>query len=88
MAYDSDHTDANGEEASFEAMRMVLRNDAKLVNMCVAGSSACTLNWRDGATKVIMHVTDEDSDMPWFSENREPGMESIDNTFCVNYYNT
>jgi hypothetical protein len=84
MTQDAANPNAGGQEASFEAMRMVLRNDAALIKSCVSGvtSAACTLNFRAGATKVIMLATDEDSDLPFYAANRETDQSSLANTFC------
>jgi hypothetical protein len=53
------------QEASFEAIRMVLGSTANtdLVASCSKGVT-CQLNWRSNSSKVLMIATNEDSDLP------------------------
>ena len=53
------------QKASLEAIRMVLANNsgADLKKGCVS-TSFCSLNWRNGAERLIVLVTDDASDLP------------------------
>jgi len=62
----------NGQESGLEAIRMFLKKSDKFLdsnnkefNYDVKG-----LAWRSDSTKTIILVTDEDSDLPHYSENR------------------
>ncbi|KAI3637808.1 hypothetical protein MIR68_004457 [Amoeboaphelidium protococcarum] len=77
-----------GQEASFEAMRMALTNQgADMDKKCGSAfsSSECNLSWRQGATKVFLHATDEDSDMPVNPKYRVVGQNSSA-SFCTHVY--
>jgi choice-of-anchor A domain-containing protein len=61
-----------GQESGLEAIRMFLNKSSKFLNK---DNQEFTydiegLSWRDDSTKTIILVTDEDSDLPHYSENR------------------
>jgi len=56
-----------GQESGLEAIRMFLQNSQSFIDKTDGGSK--NLEWRDGSTKTIILVTDEDSDLPHYREN-------------------
>ena len=76
---------ADNREASLEALRTSLESH-DFVAGCRTGSvDACKrINWRDGAKKMFMLITDEDSDLPF-----KPGHQSAgqpESSLCSNVY--
>jgi hypothetical protein len=52
-----------GQEAGLEAIRMSLDGQGKMTEGCAA-SGDCSITWRPEAKRMIIMVTDEDSDLP------------------------
>ena len=52
-----------GQEAGLEAIRMALDGKNSMTTGCTDVAN-CDITWREGAKRVIIMVTDEDSDMP------------------------
>ena len=52
-----------GQEAGLEAIRMALDEEGNMIAGC-ANTDDCSLVWRAGAKRVIIMITDEDSDLP------------------------
>jgi hypothetical protein len=52
-----------GQEAGLEAIRMALDGGHSMIQGC-EGDGACEITWRTGSKRVIIMVTDEDSDLP------------------------
>jgi len=71
-------SDKGGQESGLEAIRMFLKKSNKFLNYSGNGNgngsftSIDKLAWREGSTKTIILVTDEDSDLPHHEENRTP----------------
>ncbi|RKO95649.1 hypothetical protein CAUPRSCDRAFT_12649, partial [Caulochytrium protostelioides] len=65
---------ASGHEAVFEAIRISLSSNpmsttAGFRAACIA-TGTCSFSWRAGATRSIVAMTDEDSDLPTLPANR------------------
>ena len=54
----------SGQEAGLEAIRMSLDGLGHLHKGCESNIIDCSLVWRAGAKRVIIMLTDEDSDLP------------------------
>ncbi len=52
-----------GQEAGLEAIRMALDGKDSMSEGCTDVDN-CKLNWRDNSKRVIIMITDEDSDLP------------------------
>jgi len=65
-----------GQESGLEAIRMFIEKSGKFVNKIgdESGHNKFTttdkINWRENSTKTIIFLTDEDSDLPIYAENR------------------
>lgn len=55
--------DQIGQEAGLEALRMTALNMTDLSAGCAYGTP-CEISWRPDARRMIIMVTDEDSDLP------------------------
>jgi hypothetical protein len=55
---------SHGQEAGLEAIRMALDGEDRMAEGCTDLSTNCKLKWRDGSKRVIIMITDEDSDLP------------------------
>jgi hypothetical protein len=54
---------SSGQEAGLEAIRMALDGKGNLNAGCELDID-CSLVWREGSKRVIIMLTDEDSDLP------------------------
>ncbi len=52
-----------GQESSLEAIRMALDGNNSMAAGCTDVVN-CNITWRDGSKRIIIMITDEDSDMP------------------------
>jgi len=86
---------AGGQEASFEAIRMVLPSRLTGIDMDLGCTSTfggttdrtkCNLKWNSTSSKVIVHVTDEDSDLPTNAAYRMRNQAS--ESGCAGLYNS
>jgi len=68
--------DANGQESGLETIRMLLNKSKKFIDRTEKVNSEKNfvdinkLEWREKSTRTIILVTDEDSDLPIYEENR------------------
>lgn len=76
-----------GQEATFEAIRGVLppNNFAGFTSTCFNCQVPGAKTWRDGAQKVLIVATDEDSDFPTLARYRMPGQTSGVTNAGMNY---
>ena len=54
----------SGQEAGLEAIRMALDGKGSMIAGCIDTIDPCRLLWRPDAKRVIIMLTDEDSDLP------------------------
>jgi hypothetical protein len=54
---------SKGQEAGLEAIRMALDGQNSMTPAC-ADLNDCDITWRAGSKRVIIMITDEDSDLP------------------------
>ena len=54
---------SHGQEAGLEAIRMALDGENSMTAGC-ADVEDCDITWRDNSKRVIIMITDEDSDLP------------------------
>jgi len=66
----------NGHESGLEAIRMFIKNSGKFINKIDSTRGTNNfenineIKWREGSTKTIIFLSDEDSDLPIYEENR------------------
>ncbi|ORX63662.1 hypothetical protein BCR32DRAFT_137965, partial [Anaeromyces robustus] len=82
-----------GQESGLEAIRMFLKKSNKFLDYTKNASEdknfedVSKLDWRKDSSKTIILVTDEDSDLPHYSENRNDLQNNINRlTKNVYYY--
>jgi len=73
-AFDKLNCAQGGQESGLEAIRMFLQKSNNFINKAKYAyfdtfTETDKLEWRNGSTKTIILVTDEDSDLPHFKEN-------------------
>jgi len=75
-AFSKLNCEQDGQESGLEAIRMFLKKSQKFVNKVTDNEDDSyftdinKLGWRENSTKTIILVTDEDSDLPHYEENR------------------
>jgi len=82
-----------GQESGLEAIRMLLNKSMKFINKVEdpygmdSFEDVDGLEWRQGSTKTIILVTDEDSDLPIYEENMNNlQIENLKNVVDVESY--
>eukprot|EP00833_Pecoramyces_ruminatium_P014751 jgi/Orpsp1_1/1188783/evm.model.d7180000067141.1 len=92
-AFNKLECDASGQESGLEAIRMFLNKSDKFINKIEKINNNKNfdeidqLEWRSDSTRTMVFVTDEDSDLPIYEENRNNlQIENLKNVIDVTQY--
>jgi len=88
-AFDKLNCQQGGQESGLEAIRMFLNKSDKFLNSNNMSFKYDTteLAWRDNSSKTIILVTDEDSDLPTYDENRNYlQRKNLQKSILIKYY--